>query len=169
MDIVLLSFEWTDLIWIIIGFLFMIVGIAGCIIPVIPGPPLSFLGLLMLQLKSEPAFTLQLMIILAVVTTVLTIMDYVLPIWGAKSYGASKRGMWGSVVGLFVGLFVFPPFGFIIGTILGAFIGELSAGKNSMLAKKATWGVVIGFLFGSFFKLILSGFMLWLFITHLVC
>src|SRR5210317_179690 len=98
-----------DLIWIIISGLLILVGIIGCIVPIIPGPPISFIGLLLLQLKQDPPFTARFLAIWAVIAAAVTILDYVVPAWGTKKFGGSRYGMWGSIIGLIIGLFV-PPF-----------------------------------------------------------
>jgi len=160
------DFVWTDIIWMSLGALFMIFGLIGCIAPVIPGPPLSFFGLLLLQLKADPPFSLQFMLIMFVIAAAVTIIDYLLPVWGAKKFGAGKWGVWGSVIGLIAGFFVFPPIGIFIMPFFGALIGELLAGKKGMIALKASFGVFLGFIFGTLAKLIVSGYMLWMFIVN---
>lgn len=158
---------WTDIIWISLGAFFMILGLVGCIAPVIPGPPLSYFGLLLLQLKEEPPFSLQFMLIMFFIAAAITIIDYLLPVWGAKKFGAGKWGVWGSVLGLIAGFFVFPPLGIFIMPFVGALIGEILAGKKGALALKASLGVFLGFLFGTVAKLMVSGYMFWMFIINI--
>lgn len=165
--IFLQNIPWSDILWISIGAVFILLGLIGCIAPVIPGPPLSYFGLLMLQLKEESPFSLNLMLILAAITAIVTIIDYLLPVWGAKKFGAGKWGIWGSVLGLIAGFFILPPLGIIILPFFGALIGELLAGKKGMIALKASLGVFLGFLFGTLAKLIVSGYMFWLFVTNI--
>jgi uncharacterized protein YqgC (DUF456 family) len=165
--IFLQNIPWFDILWISIGAVFILLGLIGCIAPVIPGPPLSYFGLLMLQLKEESPFSLNLMLILAAITAIVTIIDYLLPVWGAKKFGAGKWGMWGSVIGLIAGFFILPPLGIFILPFFGALIGELFAGKKGMIALKASLGVFLGFLFGTLAKLIVSGYMFWLFVTNI--
>ncbi len=164
---VLLDIAWTDLIWIIFGVLLTVFGLLGCFLPIIPGPPLSFAGLLLLQLKAEPPFATNYMLIWAGITIAVTVLDYVIPVIGAKKFGASKAGIWGSVLGLVVGVF-FGPLGIIIGPFVGALIGELIVGKKSGKAFKAAFGTFLGFVFGTLIKLIASGYMAYEFFTHLV-
>lgn len=166
MDI-LLNIPWSDLLFITIGGLLILLGLIGCVVPVIPGPALSYVGLLMLQLKQEPAFSLNLMLILVVLTLMVTLLDYLLPIWSAKFAGASKLGQWGSVLGLIVGLFLPQPFGIILGPLFGALLGELMSGKKGKLAAKASFGVFVGFLLGTFTKVVLSGYMTYLFFANI--
>jgi len=122
----------------------------------------------MLQLKETSPFTLNFMFILGAITLAITIADYLLPFWSAKYFSSSKLGIWMSVVGLLLGMFIFPPWGFIIGTVSGAIVGELLAGKKGALAFKASLGVVLGFVFSTILKVLLSGYMFWKFVTNIV-
>ena len=156
-----------DIIWIVIGSILMLVGLVGCIIPVLPGPPLSFVGLLLLQLTSEPPFTWTFLIIWLVITGIVTVLDYTIPVFGAKKYGGSKKGVWGAIIGLIAGIFFFPPLGIIIGPVVGALIGELVAGKNTKDASKAAIGSFVGFLIGTTLKLVMSAIITYHFFVNL--
>lgn len=151
--------------YILIGFgvVFIISGLLGCVVPIIPGPPLSYIGILLLHFTEKYQFSSKFLIIWAVITVVVYAIDYLIPIWGTKKFGGSKRGVWGSIIGLCIGLFFFPPFGIIIGPFLGAVIGELTAGKDSGAALKSGFGSFMGFLAGTLLKLIASGMMTWYF------
>lgn len=155
-----------DIIFIIIGLLFMIFGIVGCLLPVIPGPPLSYIGLIILQFSPNFHFSKNFMIIMAVMAIGVTILDNFMPVWSAKRSGGSKRAVWGSVIGLVFGFFVFPPLGLIIGPFVGAVLGELSTGRSSAEAFKSGFNTFIGFLGGVVIKLIASGIMLFYFIKE---
>ncbi len=157
-----------DYVLIGLGIILLITGILGCVLPVIPGPPLNYLGLLLLHLTERYQFSTKFMVIWAIVTGVVYALDYVIPVWGTKKFGGSKRGVWGSIIGLVVGLFFFPPFGIIIGPFAGAVIGELSVGKDSGAALKSGFGSFIGFLLGTLLKLIASGMMTWYFFKELI-
>lgn len=152
-----------DYVLIVLGILLMLSGLAGCILPVIPGPPLSYIGLLMLHFTERYQFSTNFLILWAIITVVIYGLDYVIPVWGTKKFGGSKRGVWGSVIGLVVGFFFFPPFGIIIGSFLGAVIGELTSGKDTGAALKSGFGSFVGFLTGTILKLIASGMMTWYF------
>ena len=157
-----------DYVLIGLGIILLITGILGCVLPVIPGPPLNYLGLLLLHLTERYQFSTKFMVTWAIITGVVYALDYVIPVWGTKKFGGSKRGVWGSVIGLVVGLFFFPPFGIIIGPFAGAVIGELSVGKDSGAALKSGFGSFIGFLLGTLLKLIASGMMTWYFFRELI-
>jgi uncharacterized protein len=153
-----------DIVLIIIGLFFSIFGILGCLLPVIPGPPLSYIGLIILHLAPKYHFSTKFLIIMGIITVFVTVLDNFMPAWSAKRSGGSKRAVWGAMIGLGVGFFVFPPWGLIIGPFLGAVIGELSTGKNSSEALRAGFSTFLGFLGGVAIKLTASGIMLWYFI-----
>lgn len=151
-----------------IGILLLLGGIAGCVLPLIPGPPLSFLALMLLHFTPGYGFSDRFLLIWAGITVVVTLMDYWIPVWGAKKFGASRPGVRGSVIGLIAGIFMFPPFGIIIGPFLGAVIGELISGKDSARALRAGAGSFAGFMGGVLLKLIASGMMTWYFMRELI-
>ncbi|MBL7138085.1 MAG: DUF456 domain-containing protein [Bacteroidales bacterium] len=157
-----------DTILIIIGIIFLILGIAGSFIPVLPGPPLSYLSLLLLQFTSYHPFTARFLVIWAIVTAAIVALDYVVPAYGTKVFGGTKKGQWGAVIGVFVGIFFLPPIGIIVGPFLGALVGEMLAGKQSGKAFKAAFGSFLGFLAGTFMKLALSLIFVYYFIRALV-
>ena len=146
---------WIDILFIGIGIILLLVGIVGCVLPVLPGQILAWASLLMLQLKSDPPFTAKFIVLWAFITAGVTILDYIVPLWGTKKLGGSKYGIWGAAFGLLVGMF-FPPIGLIIGPFAGAFIGEMIKGKDSNTALKSGLGSFIGFLTGTLLKLIVS-------------
>lgn len=156
-----------DYILIGVGIIMMISGILGGVLPVLPGPPLSYIGLLLLHFTERYQFSERFLIVWAIVTVLVYALDYVIPIWGTKRYGGSKRGVWGSIIGLIAGLFFFPPFGIIIGPFVGAVLGELSSGKDSNSALRSGFGSFVGFLTGTLLKLITSGLMTWHFFKEL--
>jgi len=153
---------------IILGLIFALVGLFGCILPVIPGPPLSFLGLIILSYaKNWEPFSSAFLIIMAGLTILVTILDYVVPVAGAKRYGASKLGVWFSIIGMIIGLFFFPPWGIFIGAFVGALAGEVVVGKKGKKALRAGWGVFVGNVVGIGLKLALSGVMLFFYIKEM--
>ena len=153
---------------IVLGSIFVLLGIAGCVLPVLPGPALSFLGLLLLGLLKQfsPPLTPTLIIVMAILTIVVTIGDYVIPLWGAKRYGATKWGIWGSVIGMAIGIF-FSPLGMLLGAFVGAVMVEWLVQKEKSKALKAGWGVFIGGLAGTALKLGVSGMTAYYFIRGL--
>lgn len=156
--------EW---LLIISGVLLMLLGVIGCVLPVIPGPPLAYGGIILIHLTSKAHFSTQFLIVWGVIVTLVTILDYFIPVWGTKKFGGSKRGVWGSMIGLVVGLFFFPPFGIIVGPFAGAVIGEITAGNDSRSALKSGLGSFIGFIFATLLKLMVSGWLCWKFVEAL--
>lgn len=147
-----------ETILIVLGALLIIAGFIGSFLPVLPGPPISYLGLLLLQFTSSAPFSVLFFIVWAVIIIAILVLDNIIPTMGAKKYGGSPFGVWGSIVGLAAGFF-FPPLGIIIGPIAGAFLGELMGGKSSDQAFKAAWGSFLGFMAGTLLKVIASGMM----------
>lgn len=99
---------------------------------------------------------------------VVSLLDYILPVGTAKWYGASKAGFWGSIAGLVLGLFFFPPWGMMFGTIIGAFAGELVTGKRGKDAFRAGWGALIGNVMVTAVKLAYSGIILFFVLLKMV-
>lgn len=157
--------------WIItlLGLAIIVVGFIGCFIPVLPGPPIAWIALPLMYLTSEGFADINTtwFLILTLLTIVVTVIDYLLPMWGTKYSGGTKAGTWGSTIGLIIGLF-FPPIGIIIGPFLGALIGELMAGQDQKTALKSGIGAFVGFLLGTVAKMVvvfLIGyqFLVWVF------
>jgi len=147
-----------EAILVIIGSLLIIAGFIGSFLPIIPGPPLSYVGLLALQLTSSHPFSLQFLIIWALVVGVLMVLDNVIPAYGTKKFGGSVYGIWGCIIGIFVGFF-FAPVGLVAGPLIGAFVGELVGGKNSDQALRSAWGSFVRFLVSTVLKVMASGLM----------
>jgi uncharacterized protein YqgC (DUF456 family) len=150
----------------IIAGLFMVAGILGGLLPFLPGPPLSYAGLLLLQVQTHSPFTIKFLIVWAVITVAVTILDYVVPIWGTRKWGGTNYGMWGSAIGLLAG-FWFGPVGIIAGPFLGALIGEIIGHQDSDRAMKAAIGSFCGFMIGTVAKLIVSTMMFYYYIVSL--
>lgn len=145
-----------DYILIIAGAICMIVGILGCFLPILPGPSISYLGVLLLHFTTKSQFSWQFLVFFGVAVVIVQVLDYFLPIWGTKKFGGGSRGAWGSAFGVVAGLFVFPPWGIIILPFVGAVLGELTDGKEFNLALKSGFGSFIGFIGGIIFKLAIS-------------
>ena len=147
-----------DIALLILGFLLMLVGILGSFLPVLPGPPISWAGLLLLYLTKAVPDNWWVLGITLVIAITITILDYVIPAMGTKRFGGTKAGMWGTIIGLLVAIFVpvFGPFGIIIWPFIGALVGELLNKANQKTALKAAFGSFLGFLTGTFMKLVLT-------------
>jgi len=149
-----------EIFLLVAGSLLQLLGLAGSILPVLAGPPLNFLGIILLCLaRGWDTFGRPLLFSLAAVTIISVFVDYFLPVRGAKKYGSTRWGSWGAFFGMVIGVFFFPPFGLIIGALAGAIIGELLAGKSEASALKAGWGVLLGYFVSLLIRLIASGLM----------
>lgn len=138
----------------------MLGGIAGCLLPFLPGPPLCFAALLLQLSREHDPYSANFLWLWAAITAAVTLLDYYIPIYGTKKFGGSKYGAWGSAIGLVIGLF-FSPLGIIIGPFVGAFVGEMISSNNSHVAFKAALGSFLGFLVGTLLKLVVCLVMAW--------
>lgn len=149
-----------------------VLGIIGSVVPALPGPPLSWIGLLFMYIcgstngAGDPMSSKFLLVWLGV-TILVTVLDYVVPAWFTKATGGSKYAGLGAIIGLFAGMLI-PPVGIILGAVLGAFLAELLiAGKGAVASIKSAAGAFVGFLFGTGIKLIASGLMMYYIIVYI--
>jgi uncharacterized protein len=155
----------SDYILLIFAIILMVLGIIGCLVPVLPGPPLSFLGLILLHFSKFADFSSTILITMGAIAVVVTILDYIVPVWGTKKFGGSKYGTRGATVGLIIGLFL-GPVGIIIGPFFGAVVGELIFKDDMKYAMKAGFGSLLGFLTGIGLKLAASFVMTFYFVRE---
>lgn len=155
-----------DIFLTIIASILLLIGLIGSIVPILPGPPIAFGGLLLVQFTSKQPFSSEFLIIFGVLAILSAVIDNVLPIYATKKFNGSKKGVWGSAIGLIIGLFSFPPFGIIIGPMLGAFIGEIADGKTANNAVRPAFGSLIGFLSSIFLRFALSIIMAYYFVVE---
>ena len=161
---------------IVIGILAVLVGvigIIGSILPALPGPPLTWVGMLLLYFWGGTNgvgehMSLALLLIMLGVTVGISILDYIVPLYFTKLTGGTKYAGRGAMAGLVFGLFVVPPVGMILGSFLGAFLAELYyARKSTGDALKSAFGSFLGFLAGTGLKLVLCGVMMYYIIVYL--
>ena len=156
-----------DILLVVLGFIFMLIGILGSFLPVLPGPPLSWIGLLLLYLTQAIPNDWWFLGITLIVALLVFVLDYIIPAIGTKRFGGSKKGVIGTTLGLIVAIVfpVFGPLGIIIWPFMGAFIGEMIHKADSKIAVKAAFGSFLGFLAGTFIKFVVAviylGFFLW--------
>ena len=134
-----------DILLIIIGIICLVTGMLGCVLPLLPGPPLAYVGMLLFHLTDRLQFTPVQLVVWAVLVIFVQVN-------------------WGCVIGTVVGLF-FPPWGIILGPFFGAVLGELVGDKNLKDALRSGFGSLAGFLFGTVVKLVLCGYFVWQFIA----
>ncbi len=162
-----------SIVIIILAVLAGIIGIAGSVIPGLPGPPISWLGLLILYFwgngtnaAGDPMST-KFLLIWLVITVIVCVIDYVVPAYFTRITGGSKAAGRGAIIGLIIGMFV-PPVGIILGTLAGAFLAEyLVSRKSGWQSTKSAVGALLGFLFGTGIKLMASGLMMYHIIVFL--
>lgn len=153
---------------IIVGLFLSLAGLVGSILPGVPGPPLGFFALVILSLaKHWEPFGPTFLIIMALLTAAATILDFVVPVAWARKHGASKSAIWGSIGGLVIGFFLFPPWGILLGPFLGALVGEAVSGKTGRRVLRSGWGALVGTLLGTGLKLALSGVMLFFYVKEM--
>jgi uncharacterized protein YqgC (DUF456 family) len=152
-----------DIFLLIIGLAFVLIGIVGSVLPVIPGPPIGWVGVLLLYLTKAVPMDYWAIGITLFLAILVSILDYIIPALGTKKFGGTKYGMWGTTIGLVIGFFIPIPLGFLIGSVIGAFIGEmLYDSKDTNRATKAAVGSFIGFVGSTFLKLVLTfGYLIW--------
>ncbi len=145
-----------DLFLVILAAFFMLLGIIGSFLPVLPGPLTSWFGLLILHLTDAVPMNWTFLIITLFFALVIWLLDYIIPAIGTKKFGGSKAGMIGTTLGLIIGLIFLGPFGIIVGPFAGAYIGELLNKSDSKTALKAAFGSFLGFLTSTFIKFIVA-------------
>ena len=131
----------------------------------LPGPPLSFLGLILLHVTRFGHFPKNTLMILAAIAVIVTILDYIVPVWGTKKFGGSKYGIRGATVGLIIGFFL-GPIGIVLGPLIGAFVGEMIFKDDLTYAFKAGFGSLLSFLTGIGLKLAASFVMTFYFVKE---
>jgi len=134
----------------------LILGIIGCFVPIIPGPPISYGALLVFHFFSSYNIDENTLWIWALIVIAVTVFDLWIQIYGVKKFGGTKKAVNGSIIGLIIGIFLFPPFGIIIGPFLGAFIGAKMDNPDVNKALKIALGAFAGFILGTLVKLSVS-------------
>ena len=157
-----------DIFLVILGFLFVCLGIIGSFLPVLPGPITSWIGLLLLHLTNAVPQNWTFLGITLVIAIIIFILDYFIPAMGTKRFGGTKYGVYGTTIGLIIGLLSPIPFGIIIGAFFGALIGELLYdSKDTNRAIKASFGALLGFLTSATIKFSIAFVYFILFFTTL--
>ena len=158
---------------IIIAIVLSLVGLVGAIVPGIAGPPFSFLGLLALSFVDGIEYSTGFLVVMGLIGAVIFVLDYVVPIWGTKKLGGTKAGVRGSTIGLIIGLLItlFFPIGFIailLGPFIGAYIGEKNGGNDDKNAWKSAFGSFVGFLTGTFLKVVYAAVCIFYMVKDLI-
>jgi uncharacterized protein len=156
-----------DLLLISLAVILILLGLIGCLVPLIPGPPLSYAAILLLQFSSRSPFSEDFLVMWGAITVAVTLLDYWVPVYGTKRLGGTKTGIRGAAIGLIIGLFFYPPFGIIVGPFIGALLGELISGQEFSRAIRSALGSFAGFLAGILMKLAVSIILSYHFIINL--
>lgn len=154
-----------DIVFVLLGLLFMFIGILGSFMPVLPGAPISWVGLLLLHLTDAIPMDLTYLGVTLGIAILVFVLDYIIPAIGTKKFGGSKYGVIGTTIGLLVGIIAPIPMGIIIGPFVGAYVGEMMYQNNSKVATKAAFGSLVGFLTSSFMKFVVCVIFLGMFLV----
>lgn len=153
---------------IILALVFGIVGILGSILPALPGPPLSYIGLLLLLLCDDAHIGSGALWVAGIFLAIVSILDYIAPVWLTNLSGGGKQATRGSMAGLIAGIFFFPPWGLIIGPFIGAFIGELMESASKGKALKVALMSFVGFVLTTGMKIIYGGILMFMIIKEVI-
>mgnify|MGYP000188669201 CR=1 FL=1 len=150
---------------LIIAIIFFLAGLAGTVLPVLPGAPLILAGMVVYGLFAGFADLSVFFFLGQAAATALTfLVDYIANAWGVSRYGGSKVALWGSALGLLFGAFILGPIGIILGPFTGAFIGELLASRRVIHAVRVGIGSLVGFFGGTLVKLAIeTAMIIWFF------
>lgn len=149
-----------DIALAVIAFFLSLVGIVGCIVPILPGIVLNYIALVCLYFTSYAEIDTTSLFIWLVVVALVSLADFILPAWMTRKFGGSKAGEWGATIGVFVGLFLFPPFGVLLAPFFGAVLGEMSRKSGTPeQALKSGFGSFLAFIVGTGIKLIVAFWM----------
>lgn len=157
-----------ETLFIILALVCGIVGILGSILPALPGPPISYVGLLLMLLCEGVDISSTALWVTGIFLVIVSILDYVAPVWFTNLSGGSKQATRGSMIGLIAGLFVFPPWGLIFGPFIGAFLGELAASATTGKAFEVAIMSFVGFILTTGMKIIYSGILLFMIVKEVL-
>ncbi len=154
-------------LWYVLAGILIVIGLAGTILPALPGVPLVFAGMLVAAWAGGFAeISVVTVVVLGVLTALAMAADFVATLLGAKGFGASRWALVGAALGAVVGLFA-GVIGLIVGPMLGAVVAELAVGRGFRDAMHAGMGAAIGFVLGTLAKIALSIGMLGVFVLAL--
>lgn len=142
-----------EILFVVLAIILAIAGLAGAVLPVVPGAPLSYAALWMVWLCDGAEVSPAVLWVTGILMVVVTVIDYVAPIWLTKIGGGSKKGTLGATVGMLVGLF-FMPWGLILGPFLGALAGEMSTASSFGHALKVASLSFVAFLLTTGLKVV---------------
>lgn len=156
-----------DIALIIVSALLLVFGLFSCLVPVLPGPLISYAGLLLLQGVSTVQFSGLFLVGMLALALAANTLDALLPVLGVQKSRGTRGGTIGCVIGVLAGMVFFPPLGIVLGPLLGALVGEIIAGSTAKTALLSAWYSFLGLLAGTAIKLAVSGIFVWFFISSI--
>lgn len=154
---------------IVFSIILLILGVIGSILPIVPGPPLSFVGLLLLHLFTPFVMQEDYLFLFGIAAALITFLDYWLQVYSVKIFGGGKASTIGVIIGILVGVFIFPPVGVLVGPFLGAYIGAIVESDFDLVKSfKIAFGSLIGFLGGTILKFVYSIVVIWQYLDFLI-
>ena len=152
-----------DIIIICVVAFILLLGIIGCFVPIMPGPPISYGALLLFHFSTSYSIKEDILWLMAFIVIAVTVFDLWVQIYGVKKFGGTKKAVNGSIIGLIIGIFFLPPFGIIIGPFLGAFIGaRMEEGSDVNKSIKIALGALAGFMVGTMLKISVSLYIIYI-------
>ena len=146
----------------------MLLGLIGCFIPIIPSPITSWFGFLVLYFSSNVIIESDFLIFTLVISILIFLADFILPMLTAKKFGGSKKGVLGTGIGLFLGFFIMGPSGVLVGACIGSILGELLNNTNGNKIILGAIGSIFGILSGIFLKLLVGLVFLLIYLDKIV-
>lgn len=157
-----------DILLSILAGIFLLTGLAGCVVPILPGAPLAWAGLFTAHFCTLSNVSVTVLTITGIIALIVTVADSVLQPFLTKKFGGSKKAVLGATIGLFLAMFL-GPFFIILAPFAGAFIGELIENpEDASRALKAAIGSFIGFLLGTGIKMLCVISFIWIFVWTLI-
>ena len=154
---------------IVFSIILLILGVIGSILPIVPGPPFSFVGLLLLHLFTPFVMQEDYLFLFGISAALITFLDYWLQVYSVKIFGGGKASTIGVIIGILVGVFIFPPVGVLVGPFLGAYIGAIVESDFDLVKSfKIAFGSLIGFLGGTILKFVYSILVIWQYLDFLI-
>ena len=156
-----------EIIIFTVVFCCLLLGLIGSVLPIVPGPIMSYLGVLVLFFFTDISFSNNEILIYSIITVLVFSSDYILQFLGVKKLGGQKNALYGTIFGIFIGLF-FAPLGLFIGPFLGAFLGALKDNKEQKQAIRIALGALLGFVCGTVLKLMYSIYIIYVILNKLL-
>jgi len=154
----------ATLFFAILAGVLLLVGLIGTVLPVLPGPPIAWAGLLAAHFSNYSQIEIWILIATGIAAVFVTVIDNIFPSIMTKKAGGSKAATWGCTIGLVAAFFLGPIF-ILIAPFAGAYIGEMIHDSNdAKRALKAAFGAFKGFLLGTGIKIITVMCFIWLFL-----